>query len=393
MANQINSFGSTQPIIPPTPLTTSVSPFYKEIIDRKVSGLRLSIYQEGFHLYANKYIGNYKNELKYSKELHEYRHAMRKRLGKELHEYRHACRERLRHEKMEHNKNITLLSVPGDMFGGYLQTSDLLNFRLVCTKASEMFPKNSNQLEEAKRIMRVAYRYPQMLVEALGGERALYNLPVLEWRDTWPSREYIDLLQPENLQAPIMRGMDRFKRPFIAICFMHSDGVGVATFFQRCSNKKNNWAIGGHAKHLISMNCSSMFHNFNEQDLNTANDRLRNNYKICGTMSERLKRLVEGKSVGAVKQFKTLSFKNQMKHFTWGINGCLYESRPEDAYFENPRSLNEDFYETRPEDGKTDIVLWDPSKSREENIASFRCVPSFVDEFTGEVKSERGLGL
>lgn len=61
--------------------------------------------------------------------------------------------------------------------------------------------------------------------------------------------DYIDFLVAEEIDHPIMRGIDRYKRPFIIIKVKTTDVNGdvsyaVGTFFQRYTDDVINWAFG-----------------------------------------------------------------------------------------------------------------------------------------------------
>lgn len=54
--------------------------------------------------------------------------------------------------------------------------------------------------------------------------------------------EYIDFILPDELTAPVMRGVDCLQRKFICIRIILSNGRKVATtFFQRHANNSDYW--------------------------------------------------------------------------------------------------------------------------------------------------------
>jgi len=88
-------------------------------------------------------------------------------------------------------------------------------------------------------------------VYAAIGEAALENLPVLDVGTRNGPTDYIDYLTIADLTAPVMKGVDRFRRPFIAMKLSAvSDHVEnevyefVGTFFQRYTDDEVNWAYG-----------------------------------------------------------------------------------------------------------------------------------------------------
>lgn len=82
--------------------------------------------------------------------------------------------------------------------------------------------------------------------EAFGGEAAFNQLSVLDIGNRMGSTGYIDFLQTGDLTAPIMRGQDRYGRPFISIKLRDraSRLESVITFFQRY-DEGGRWSYGG----------------------------------------------------------------------------------------------------------------------------------------------------
>lgn len=73
------------------------------------------------------------------------------------------------------------------------------------------------------------------IIEALGGSEAVGTLPVLDVGDKEGTTGYIDFITPKMMSAPIMRGTDRYGRPFF--CFAVTSKVRsneyVFTVFRR----------------------------------------------------------------------------------------------------------------------------------------------------------------
>jgi hypothetical protein len=62
---------------------------------------------------------------------------------------------------------------------------------------------------------------------------------------------YIDFLTPDDMTHTIMKGVDAYKRPFVAFKLQVShdkwqeqNGEQVCTFFQRFSDNTDSWAYG-----------------------------------------------------------------------------------------------------------------------------------------------------
>jgi hypothetical protein len=93
------------------------------------------------------------------------------------------------------------------------------------------------------------------IINLCGGLLAISNYPVLDLNGRNGSTDYIDFLQPKDLTAPIMRGIDCFRRPFITFRYMVSDGrnsdnMEVETIFQRYTDDKLCWTSGGYGKQI-----------------------------------------------------------------------------------------------------------------------------------------------
>jgi hypothetical protein len=74
------------------------------------------------------------------------------------------------------------------------------------------------------------------------------HLPILDLKDHTGATGYIDFVRADDMQFPVMRGVDVAGRPFVAIkaqtegsCEL-SEVVGV--FFQRYTNIVEDWAYG-----------------------------------------------------------------------------------------------------------------------------------------------------
>lgn len=321
-----------------------------------MSGRPRTFFQEAIHFVANPLFEDYHENLRFSRALHEYHITMSQR-------------------NKEHNASNPLFVMSGDVLDGvfqYLGLEDIGNFSLVCHQASEV-----SKVQKDKRIKReIDDRLPPMLVEALGGKKAVHHLPVLDLQNRMGPADNIDFLKPKDLRASIISGVDRLGRLFIALCFMHKDidgnaAINVVTLFKRYSDSScyfdssNTWAAGGVYHEKILLEDRPLF--FDDPIVNLDLDdsqfqSLSRNNKVNVIKLERLKRLVQGKPVGETR---------------------VFASKPVGDDFVNSKLFGIG-YERRVEDGMTDIVLWDPSKSREENIASFKCKTTFNVSLTND---------
>lgn len=99
-----------------------------------------------------------------------------------------------------------------------------------------------------------------VLSDALGGPGAVARLPILDMGQGRVFTDYIDFLQPEDMSAPIMIGVDCGSRKFVAIRLRQDDGSKfVLTLFQRYTGE-GIWAWG-------SSNRSGLFDKLISNDL------------------------------------------------------------------------------------------------------------------------------
>lgn len=72
------------------------------------------------------------------------------------------------------------------------------------------------------------------------------DVPVLDLEGETGRTDYIDFIKPHNVTHRVMKGIDRYSRPFLVIKAIGNLGTGeevelFQTFFQRYSNNKLSW--------------------------------------------------------------------------------------------------------------------------------------------------------
>ena len=75
-------------------------------------------------------------------------------------------------------------------------------------------------------------------------KKIIYKLPILTYRDHYSLGDYIDNIKNSDLNYPIMCGVDDWDRPFITFRVDFQKNKAI-TIFQRYSDCKNIWAVGG----------------------------------------------------------------------------------------------------------------------------------------------------
>lgn len=87
------------------------------------------------------------------------------------------------------------------------------------------------------------------IIEVLGGEEVFNALPVLDLVEGEGTTGYIDFVTPEQMEAPIMKGVDCHGRPFVSFRYVirrgeDEEGPMVETLFRRYITGRV-WTSGG----------------------------------------------------------------------------------------------------------------------------------------------------
>ena len=74
-------------------------------------------------------------------------------------------------------------------------------------------------------------------------KQTIANIPLLDIGEAEGHTGYIDFIEPNMMSAGIMKGIDRYQRPFISIRFIQHGKVQVVNVFQRYSAdaSRNFW--------------------------------------------------------------------------------------------------------------------------------------------------------
>jgi len=88
------------------------------------------------------------------------------------------------------------------------------------------------------------------IIEACGGLEQVTSWPILDLNGRMGWTDYIDFLSSQDLTAPVMRGIDSYNRPFIALRYIvrnedpAKNRTCVETLFQRYTDDPIKWVKG-----------------------------------------------------------------------------------------------------------------------------------------------------
>lgn len=143
--------------------------------------------------------------------------------------------------------------------------------------------------EEYLEMLSETQIYNADIINMCDGLPNIVKLPKITLPESRFRGDYIDFLGPEDLNAPMTRGIDPYGRPFISFLYKFVfyankvDRYEVETMFQRYSGNSRIWTSGGAGKE-ISMGCSRI-----------------TDKEQCGLITEHLLRLIRGEPVGYMR--------------------------------------------------------------------------------------------
>lgn len=83
------------------------------------------------------------------------------------------------------------------------------------------------------------------IVNLFGGINKFIDYPILKWNDNFlGGTGYIDSIKEEDVNYPIMYGIDCYGRVYITLKFIENERKKVITFFQRYDDYKDCWTHG-----------------------------------------------------------------------------------------------------------------------------------------------------
>lgn len=91
---------------------------------------------------------------------------------------------------------------------------------------------------------------PDWLTKMIGEK----ELPILDLGKKVGHTDYIDFVRVDDVSAPIMRGVDVYRRPFVTIRVIdrETNKMGVHTLFRRYTDEiSNTWCCGSCYKNII----------------------------------------------------------------------------------------------------------------------------------------------
>lgn len=88
--------------------------------------------------------------------------------------------------------------------------------------------------------------YNPLVVQAFGGVYALEKYPVHDLGNRMGHTGYIDILRPDDLSSPIVKGVDCYGRPFVSVRVQNKNDNSryVFTIFRRYTSPDSLWSLG-----------------------------------------------------------------------------------------------------------------------------------------------------
>lgn len=122
-------------------------------------------------------------------------------------------------------------------------TSNILEFLTIDEKIKLFRTTNDNcKLIKLKILMSFDEAHiRQYFRNTIFDKKIIFNLPILAYKDRFSLGDYIDSIRNSDLKYPIMIGVDDWNRPFITFKVKNH----AITVFQRYSDCKETWAVGG----------------------------------------------------------------------------------------------------------------------------------------------------
>lgn len=118
--------------------------------------------------------------------------------------------------------------------------------------ATLLFEKYDLYQEKNKNKDFNIFKADSKIKSLFGGVKGFEALPILTFNPLRQTGDYIDFITPQEMSAPIMRGVDKHGREFFTIRANGNEGVYCQTFFRRYMHQ-GSWTQGGHS--IISIGC------------------------------------------------------------------------------------------------------------------------------------------
>jgi hypothetical protein len=98
----------------------------------------------------------------------------------------------------------------------------------------------------------MASSFPDWLVDIIGYDQ-LEKFPVLDLGDKVGMTDYIDFVRLEDVTAPVMRGVDVYRRPFLTLRVINrkTGKLSVHTIFQRYTDCVSPWCCGTRYERIV----------------------------------------------------------------------------------------------------------------------------------------------
>ena len=140
----------------------------------------------------------------------------------------------------------------------FLEIRDMIRY---ASTNKDTFQQLKSKIDRQINIKRryVRQYFPDFIIDTMNGMETMIFSPILQFEPQFEgSTGYLDELRPNQVQYPIMIGVDDFMRPFITFKLKYNNNIHVETLFQRYSSCHLTWTWGS-LSGCVLQNYSGLF--------------------------------------------------------------------------------------------------------------------------------------
>lgn len=126
----------------------------------------------------------------------------------------------------------------------FLEIRDMVRYASTNKDAFQQLKSNIDRQINIKRRY-VRQFFPDFIIDTMNGMETMIFSPILQFKPEFEGLTgYLDELHPNQVQYPIMIGVDNFMRSFITFKLKYNKHIHVETLFQRYSSCYMTWIWG-----------------------------------------------------------------------------------------------------------------------------------------------------